>query len=209
MFMKPYVGKRIKAERLKYDLSLNELAGATGLSPSYLSLLENGKTAPSLKVLDKICTFFSIHISTLFSEEDELEDVFLFPKEKHIEVDSPGDRSLRFLLPRGALALEPVFVTLLPGNKKHEPTTHQGTEFGYVIRGSVEFCIEGYEPMVCREGDSIVYNSSIRHVLHNLEDVPSEALLIGFPGVNFRENLRDIQGKAIPQASAYLKGEER
>lgn len=204
-----YVGRRIKNERLKYNLSLNELAAAVGLSPSYLSLLENGKTSPSLKVIDKICNFFSIHISSLFSENEKIGDVFFFPREKHVEVRTHGDRIRRFLLPRGELKIEPVLVTLFPREKKSDPTVHKGSEFGYVIRGTVEFYLEGHETVICREGDSIIYNSSIRHVLHNSQEMLAEALLIGVPGVDFRDDMREIHGVMEIQKSAKEKEEEK
>ena len=185
-----YVGKRVRQERQKYGMSLNDLAEATGISASYLSLLENGKTIPSIKVLDKICNYFSIHISVLFQEDDELGEVFLFRRDRQVEVDVPNDRMLRFLLPRGNCRIEPVHVTLTPREKRNEWTVHQGTEFGYVITGSPEISLEGRESITCREGDSIVYNSSIRHYWQNLGEGVAEVLLVAFPRVDFRGELQ-------------------
>jgi transcriptional regulator with XRE-family HTH domain len=185
-----YVGKRVRQERQKYQMSLNELADATGISASYLSLLENGKTVPSIKVLDKICNFFSVHISVLFQEDDDLGEAFFFPRDRQVEVDVPNDRILRFLLPRGNCRIEPVHMTLQPRERRNEWTVHQGTEFGYVIRGVLEVSLEGHDAIRCSEGDSVIYNSSIKHYWQNLGDSVAEVFLVAFPRIDFRGELQ-------------------
>lgn len=46
----------LKQLRDKQDLSVNELARLTGLSPQYLGKLEKSVGNPSLEVIDKLCT---------------------------------------------------------------------------------------------------------------------------------------------------------
>lgn len=62
---------RIRAEvlrelREKRGLSLNETAKQMGLTPSYLSLLENGKRQnPGTDVIEKILAFYEITVDTI------------------------------------------------------------------------------------------------------------------------------------------------
>ncbi|AZO93322.1 cupin domain-containing protein [Halocella sp. SP3-1] len=180
-----YVGKRLRKERIKYGLSLNELAEETGLSSSFLSLLENGKTIPSLKVLDKLTTFFSIHIADLFAVDEEQDFIHLI-KDNQIEVTNDSDTSLRFLLPKSIdCSIEPVLITLRPNTVNREFTSHRGIEFGYILEGEIEVSIEGKEPVVCQQGDSIVYRANLEHKVINRQDKVARGLWVGIQGSDF------------------------
>lgn len=47
-------GQRLRAERKKKELSAEMFAKACGVSRSYITLIENGKRLPSVKVLPKV-----------------------------------------------------------------------------------------------------------------------------------------------------------
>lgn len=183
-----YVGERINRERLKYGLSLNELAQETGLSTSFLSLLENGKTLPSLKVLDKLSTFFSIHIADLFAVDEKQEFIHL-TKENQIEVTNNNDTILRFLLPKSiGCTVEPVLVIINPNTVNREFTSHRGVEFGYIIEGEIEVNIEGRESIVCKKGDSIIYKADLKHKLINNTDQVAKGIWIGVQDTDLNSN---------------------
>ena len=48
------LGKKLRHYRTKKDITLKELAGQIGVTPSLLSQIENGKAAPSLGTLKAI-----------------------------------------------------------------------------------------------------------------------------------------------------------
>lgn len=184
------VGKHIHKERLKYGLSLNDLSKETDISPSFLSLLENGKVVPSLKILDKLTKFFAINIAVLFSEDDEddEEQLFVFRRDEQIRVSSKNERTLRFLLPKVGLGIEPVLVTIHPHVTNANPTQHRGYEFGYVLEGTLQVQVGDREPVTCHQGDSVIYQSSFPHKLLNPTDKTAKGLWIGLPyaqGIHF------------------------
>lgn len=75
------VGEKIKELRKKNNLKLEELAEKTGLSISYISLIERGLKNPSLKALEKIAKAFKLPPSYFLSEnEDESIETFLRTK---------------------------------------------------------------------------------------------------------------------------------
>lgn len=45
---------KLKEVREKLDVSVNDLARSTGLSPQYIFRIESGKANPSLSVIEKI-----------------------------------------------------------------------------------------------------------------------------------------------------------
>lgn len=164
------VGEKMKKERIKYGLSLNELADATGLSASFLSLVENGKAVPSLKALDKVATCFNIHIASFFMKEEEKKDWIHLPREDQIEVVNEGERILRFVWPKNANG-DGVLITLQPHATNRGFTTHKGAELGYVLEGEITIVFKGEEEqIVLKEGDSIYYNANISHRLINPRD---------------------------------------
>lgn len=59
-------GKYIKTRRLKLDIGLRELAEQIGISPSYLTEIENNKKpAPSNDILDQIAKLLNINDDSL------------------------------------------------------------------------------------------------------------------------------------------------
>ncbi|HOJ92361.1 MAG TPA: helix-turn-helix transcriptional regulator [Dictyoglomaceae bacterium] len=65
------VGNRIRELRKNKNLKLEDLANMTGLSLSYISLVERGLKHPSLKALEKIADAFNVPTSFLFTEDKE------------------------------------------------------------------------------------------------------------------------------------------
>ncbi|WP_254903774.1 helix-turn-helix domain-containing protein, partial [Clostridium tyrobutyricum] len=56
------IGEKIKEERIKKGLKQYELAKKAGISNTYLSDLEVGRTAPSIKTLDKLSKALEVDI---------------------------------------------------------------------------------------------------------------------------------------------------
>lgn len=60
-----FLGGKIKKYRKSRDLTQVQLAVAIGISPSYMSAIEQGVRVPSLKVLQKISKNIKIDIKEL------------------------------------------------------------------------------------------------------------------------------------------------
>lgn len=56
------IGKKVKEERLKRRLKQYELAKKAGISNTYLSDVEVGRTNPSIKTLDKLSKILEVDI---------------------------------------------------------------------------------------------------------------------------------------------------
>ena len=54
------LGSALRAARRRKSLSLSDVAAATGISPSFLSLVENGKSDITIGRLVRLVTFFAI-----------------------------------------------------------------------------------------------------------------------------------------------------
>jgi transcriptional regulator with XRE-family HTH domain len=60
------IGFRIKTIRKKLGINQSELADRAGINRSYISYLENGRSSPTLEVLEKIAKGLSIGLVELF-----------------------------------------------------------------------------------------------------------------------------------------------
>jgi transcriptional regulator with XRE-family HTH domain len=61
------IGERIKYFRESNGLKLREVAAGTGLSISFISDMERGRTMPSLATCQKLATLFRMPLIILFS----------------------------------------------------------------------------------------------------------------------------------------------
>src|SRR3989442_12870976 len=63
------LGARLRLERLRRRLSLQELEARTGVSRSMLSEVERGSKVPTVLVLDRIATGLATSLARLFGDE--------------------------------------------------------------------------------------------------------------------------------------------
>jgi transcriptional regulator with XRE-family HTH domain len=56
-------GRTISSLREKWGIEQKDLAKAIGVSKSYISIIENGRRKPSMRVLTKIAEYFELPIS--------------------------------------------------------------------------------------------------------------------------------------------------
>ena len=65
-----HLGGRLRQARKRSNLSLRELARQLGVSPSFVSQLENGKSQPSVATLYSLTQLLGVSIDRLFDGED-------------------------------------------------------------------------------------------------------------------------------------------
>ena len=63
-----FFGQRVRAERLKQDLSQEELAAKAGLHRTYIGMIERAEKNLSLKNIEKIANALGVEIYDLFAE---------------------------------------------------------------------------------------------------------------------------------------------
>jgi transcriptional regulator with XRE-family HTH domain len=73
----PWLGPRIREERLKRGISLRGLARDVGVSASMISQIETAKSQPSVSTLYAITNALAVSIEDLFAVSDEVEPAAL------------------------------------------------------------------------------------------------------------------------------------
>ncbi|MEM7320885.1 MAG: helix-turn-helix transcriptional regulator, partial [Pseudomonadota bacterium] len=68
------IGREVRAFRHQKNMTVSELASATGLSIGMLSKIENGNTSPSLTTLQSLSQALSIPLTALFRRFEETRE---------------------------------------------------------------------------------------------------------------------------------------
>ena len=137
------IGERIRRLRLKRSMGLVELGQRTGLSASFLSQLETGRVIPTIRNLAKIALVFEKDLAYFFRQERPLA-FRASHKSDRVRLSRTlkgGGRfmseSMSALVPDRRMV--PCLAEFIPGEQPCDftPKVFQGTEFVYVLEGSL------------------------------------------------------------------------
>lgn len=176
------IGGRMRAQRQKRNMSLEQLAQETGLTKSFLSQVERGKANLSIRSLSAISAALKVPMLFFFMESDEDQIVRRGSELKRVSV--PDSRFQMDVIWFGTnRKLEVMVGRLAPGEWSGDmPSSHHATEFTvieeciYVLHGQAELEL-GDEHHILEAGDSAYFNGSVPHRFRALG---SEELMLLF-----------------------------
>ncbi len=175
------LGERLRAIRLLRRRTLKEVASAAGVSESFLSQLERGRSSASVASLQRLAGALGIEVSDLFAA-DGLPRPSVLRREARQPVvwGHLGRKAL--LTPKPFHALEVVVAEFdAGGSTGDEPYTHgDSEELLLVVEGRVHVQL-GTEIYDLRAGDSVHYRSSTPHRVSNPGGEPAEVLFVISP----------------------------
>jgi transcriptional regulator with XRE-family HTH domain len=186
----PQMGERLRAARARRGLSLRELAGRLGVSPSLISQIETGRANPSVSTLYAIAGELDVSLDELM-----FNDRRVAPPVGSQPVPAAADELLQRARTRKRIRLasgvewerltplsEPdtefLYVTYEVGGASSGETAyqrHSGHEWGYVLEGRLDVRI-GFDDYILEPGDAISFDSTIPHRLANAGDTPVHAI---------------------------------
>jgi transcriptional regulator with XRE-family HTH domain len=177
------VGVNIKRMRELQKLSLRELAKRMGVTASFLSQIESGKSSPSLVTLKKIGDQLNTTMGRLFSEEPEQSPnpVFRGASPKSEKTLGKGIRVTLLTSPDFNKQMEPLLFKLDRGADSGDAQyKHYGQEFVLVLKGTLDLALNDIHYLL-HKGDSIYFNSSTPHQFKNADKTETEALWVITP----------------------------
>jgi transcriptional regulator with XRE-family HTH domain len=175
------VGRNLRDLRAEQGLSIRSLAELSGLNVNTLSLIENGKSSPSVSTLQQLANALIIPI-TAFFETDMIKN--------NVSYQKTGQR-LQAAFAYGTLADlgagltlrggQPLLVTLEPkANSGPTPIVHTGHEFVFCLEGHLSYTIEDHTYNL-DPGDSLLFEAHLPHFWQNIGESISQSLLIMCP----------------------------
>ncbi len=171
------LGERIKEIRGLQGLTLEEASKLTGLARSTLSKIENEQISPTFQAMQKLASGLNIDMPQLFSPPKQVRatgrmDVTLNEQGKPHPTTTYEHELLATHLSNKKMMPFKTVVRARSFDDYPEWIRHDGEEFLLVLKGSITFFSEFYEPRILHEGDSAYYDATMGHMLvsHSEDD---------------------------------------
>jgi quercetin dioxygenase-like cupin family protein len=171
--MKP-IGKRIRRTRTDKKIKLETLANETGLSKEILKNIEAGEKMPSVGNLLQISRALHIDSSLLLKEQDEAVE-----ERSNAYVKRTDNYAYTSLTPNAENKHLKAFKVVVEAGSSHDGVgfQHEGEEFVYALEGKVEVQV-GDHVNTLKKGDTLHFNSGIKHDLRNIGKTDAELIVI-------------------------------
>ena len=172
------VGNRLKELREERKISMRGLAMKSRLSANALSMIERGKTSPSVSTLYKLADAMGVDITAFFGEPLERQPIVFMKSTERPRVsfqrgvweDLGGAKFIG--------RMEPFILTLENGGGSGPSTMmHTGHEFVYCMRGTLEYQVEN-QVFLLEPGDSLIFAARLRHHWRNAGNTVVNALIM-------------------------------
>ena len=172
------IGKQLKALRIKNDLTLDELASRSEVTKGFLSQLERDLTSPNVSTLENILEALGTNLQEFFSKPEKEQIVF---KEEDFFVDERENETIHWIVPNAQKnEMEPILLTLHPKQKTSLMKTHEGQEFGYVLKGSIELVMDS-EVYKVKAKETFYCSGNTSHYIYNPTNKDVELLWVSTP----------------------------
>lgn len=174
------IGKRLKALRIKNNLTLEELASRSELSKGFLSQLERNNTSPSISTLEDITEVLGISLEDFFKEDRE--EQVKFSSDDYF-IDEKDNTIITWLVPNAQKnEMEPILLSLKEHGESNIIGPHEGEEFGYVLQGKVELVnLDNKKRITLKKDETFYLKGDYRHKIVNNSKQVAEIIWITTP----------------------------
>ena len=168
------VGEKIKKARKKKKITLDQVANDTGFSIDYLKQIESGKAIPPVGTLLQISRALEIDSGLLLREQATSAEERVRAYAKRTE-----NYAYTTLTPGAENKHLKAFRVTIDPMKEHKGVgyQHEGEEFVYVLTGQIEVSVGDHVNRL-KEGQTLHFNSGIRHKLRNVGKKKAELIVV-------------------------------
>ena len=162
-----FLGAQLRALRGARRVSLGDVARETGISASFLSLVENGRSDITIGRLTRLVDYYGIAIAELLPTNPDADPDVVRAGETR-QLRSPEEGTTMYLLASGTnRTMLPMLLELDPGSSLAERGHHAGEEFVHVLAGTLLLEVDTAEPQELNAGDSAYYRADRPHLFRN------------------------------------------
>jgi transcriptional regulator with XRE-family HTH domain len=175
------LGRKLRAVRVSRGLSIRALAEQSNLNVNTLSLIENGRTSPSVSTLQAIAQALQVPVTAFFDGDSADEKVIHCRTREvpHVKFSHGTIENLGSNLPQ--FGAEPLIVTLDPlADSGKVPIVHTGSEFVFCLEGNITYQVDE-KSYLLKAGDSLMFEAHLPHLWRNEDNTPSRMLLVLCP----------------------------
>lgn len=157
------VGPQLRQLRLEKRLTLQAVASGTGLSHSFISLFERGRSGITMATLRRLLQFYGTTLASLASNQAHYDLGWLTRAERRPTLSGQFTGVTIEQLSTMPGSLDPSLYTIEPGAGSDGSYRHEGEEFIFVLSGTFEILLGGATLYRLQEGDSLNFPSSVEH----------------------------------------------
>ncbi|MCG2785472.1 MAG: cupin domain-containing protein [Anaerolineae bacterium] len=172
------VGNRLRQLREACGVSMRTLATMSGLSANALSMIERGKTSPSVSTLYRLADALEVPVTDFFAPAPTREKIVFLKADERTRLPFMrglweglgGENFVGHVMP---------FMLTLESGASSGPSNviHTGHEFVFCLRGQLEYMVEG-QPYLLEAGDSLLFAANLNHRWRNPGSIVTSALII-------------------------------
>ena len=172
------VGGRLRQLRTERGKSMRALARASGLSTNALSMIERGRTSPSVSTLYKLAEALEVPITAFFRLEPPKQDIVFRHASERKRVDFPNGVWEGLGGESFTGRMEPFMLTLEHGGESGPfGMLHTGNEFVMCLDGQIEYEVEDHK-FTLNPGDSLIFAAQLRHRWRNVGEDTAAAIIV-------------------------------
>lgn len=181
------IGEKIKNLIEIRNLTTEDIANNSGVNKELVDKIVDGEVIPSLTPLTKIARSLGVRIGTFIDDDVQTGPLVVKKGKSDKVVYFSGDENKTdsshldfYSLAAGKTDrnMEPFIIDIeADPEHEHELSSHEGEEFIYVLEGAIEI-VYGQDKYTLETGDSIYYDSIVKHHLHGYNNEPAKILAV-------------------------------
>jgi transcriptional regulator with XRE-family HTH domain len=173
------LGSALRAARKARGLSLAQVAQATGISRSLLSLIETGRSDITIGRLGRLAQLYGIKMADLVPEPRAPDPIVVRADDRPGLQYSAEGITIEILVPSGPHGMQALLSTFAPKAAMADFVTQENEQFVHVLEG--QFCTEFGDGRTIElgPGDSATFVSGERGHRHaNLCDAVARMIIV-------------------------------
>lgn len=175
------VGEKIREIRNQRGWTLKKLADQSKLNINTLSMVEKGKTSPSIGTLQRLARALDVPITSFFDSSDLSKQIVFTAHNNRPEATCCHALIQNLGKDLKDNTIEPFIITMeKDAGSGGRTLVHTGFEFAYCLSGEILYLIEEMEyPMSA--GDSVVFPAQLPHRWENTYKGESQMIIVFTP----------------------------
>ena len=153
------LGVALRAARNARGLSLAQVAEATGVSRSLLSLIETGRSDITIGRLSRLAQLYELPLAELVPENRQPDPLVVRADDRPSLHYKAEEIDVELLIPAGPHALQALLVTIGPHGAMRDFIAQPYEQFVFVLEGKLRTDFADGREIVLGKGDSAAYVS--------------------------------------------------
>lgn len=175
------IADRIKSLRAQSNLTLDQLASASGVSRAMISRIERAEASPTAALLARICAALGLSLSGFFAQDEETTSPLARRQDQPTWQDPDTGYIRRAVSPSlDGSDVDIIEVEFPPHSKVIFPphTASRGmTQYVWLLEGALEMTTGG-EVHLMRPGDCLFMPVGDGHIFHNPSDTTARYAVV-------------------------------